>query len=85
MARQRGPVWQADILYDKQRQRKSFPTQQEAEAWEEAVRKAEVNGLPLPDPSQTQKATLRDSVDQYFESIWPYVKRKDYAREQIAM
>ena len=69
MARQRGARWQADVLVDGVRLRKSFATLQEAEAFEQAV----AGGL---NPSSAH--TLGEYLDERFEDLWGTARSRKY-------
>jgi integrase len=49
--RQRGSGWQADIMFRRQRFRHTFSTQNAAEEWELAAKKAKRAGQPPPEPA----------------------------------
>jgi len=84
-ARKKGNKWQADFLFRGERVRKAFSSQQTAERYERDAKDCEKKlALPLPDPVPYENGwTLKSFVDEFFDSIWSGVKRKDYAREQI--
>src|SRR5690625_4070789 len=86
MARQRGNRWQADAEYQGRRRRFSFGTREAAEAWEEAVRRADRDGLPLPPTSQprsTSALTLGDFAWTHFDYLWGGTKSASNMKFQV--
>lgn len=71
MARQRGARWQADVLVDGARMRKSFATRQEAEDFENAV----AQGF-----NPSKELTLGDAVEEFFDDLWGAAKSRDYIK-----
>lgn len=70
MARQRGNRWQADVVLPSgDRQRKSFATQAEAEAYENAV----AGGF-----NPTLASTLGEFVDEVFDDLWGDARSRSY-------
>jgi len=85
MARQRGKSWQADIR-DKagKRYRHTFPTKQEAQAWEAQARLASSQGKPLPPvPSIIKKNPHMAALDT-LQGLFDYVVRTDWGNAQAA-
>jgi integrase len=74
MARQRGNRWQADVIIDGKRQRPSFATQAEAEAYE---RQIEAGLRP------SGKVTLGDFAEEQFTRIWGGCKSQHSIRMNL--
>lgn len=74
MARQRGNRWQADVLLDGKRHRPSFPSQEEAEAYERSI----ARGIPA-----ASAVTLGPFIETHFEFLWGDLKAPETARKNL--
>ncbi|WP_422048046.1 tyrosine-type recombinase/integrase [Shimia sp.] len=87
MARPRGNRWQADAEYQGKRKRRSFPSKEEAEAWEAQVRLADVQGLPMPGEARAdgqEAGSFKAFIDDNFNFLWGDKRSQETPKEILS-